>query len=38
MYKGTNASAGIGIGKVVVVEEQELVIKREMVDLMAKMS
>ncbi len=31
MYKGTNASAGIGIGKVVVVEEQELVIKREMV-------
>ncbi|MCI8948838.1 MAG: phosphoenolpyruvate--protein phosphotransferase [Lachnospiraceae bacterium] len=31
MYKGTNASAGIGIGKVTIVEEQELVIKREMV-------
>ncbi|MDO5349104.1 MAG: phosphoenolpyruvate--protein phosphotransferase [Lachnospiraceae bacterium] len=31
MYKGTNASAGIGIGKVVVVEEKELVIKRETV-------
>ncbi len=29
MYKGTNASAGIGIGKVAVVEEKELVIKRE---------
>ncbi|MDO5416320.1 MAG: phosphoenolpyruvate--protein phosphotransferase [Lachnospiraceae bacterium] len=31
MYKGTNASAGIGIGKVAVVEEKELVIKRETV-------
>lgn len=29
MYKGTNASAGIGIGKAVIVEEKELVIKRE---------
>ena len=29
MYKGTGASAGIGIGKVVIVEEKELVIKRE---------
>lgn len=31
MYKGTNASAGIGIGKAVIVEEKELVIKRETV-------
>lgn len=31
MYKGTGASAGIGIGKVVIVEEKELVIKRETV-------
>ncbi len=31
MYKGTNASAGIGIGKVAVVEEKELVIAREAV-------
>lgn len=31
MYKGTGASAGIGIGKVVIVEEKELVIKRESV-------
>lgn len=31
MYKGTGASAGIGIGKVTVVEEKELVIKRETV-------
>ena len=29
MYKGTSASAGIGIGKAVIVEEAELVIKRE---------
>lgn len=29
MCKGTGASAGIGIGKVVIVEEKELVIKRE---------
>lgn len=29
MYKGTGASAGIGIGKVVIVKEKELVIKRE---------
>ena len=26
MYKGTSASAGIGIGKAVIVEEAELVI------------
>ena len=31
MYKGTNASSGIGIGKAVIVEETELVIKRETV-------
>ena len=31
MYKGTSASSGIGIGKVVIVEEAELVIKRDMV-------
>jgi len=31
MYKGTSASSGIGIGKVVIVEEAELVIKRETV-------
>ncbi len=31
MYKGTNASAGIGIGKAVIVEEAELHIKRESV-------
>ena len=31
MYKGTNASAGIGIGKEAVVEEKELVIAREAV-------
>ena len=31
MYKGTNASAGIGIGKVAGVEEKELVIAREAV-------
>lgn len=31
MYKGTNASAGIGIGKAVIVEEAELCIKRESV-------
>ncbi len=29
MYKGTDASAGIGIGKAVIVEEKELVIQRE---------
>ena len=28
MYKGTGASAGIGIGTAVVVEESELVIER----------
>lgn len=32
MYKGTNASSGIGIGKAMIVEEAELVIKRETVD------
>ena len=31
MFKGTNASAGIGIGKAVIVEEAALVIKRESV-------
>lgn len=31
MLKGTNASSGIGIGNAVVVEEKELVIKRETV-------
>lgn len=31
MFKGTSASAGIGIGKAVIVEEAELVIKRESV-------
>lgn len=31
MYKGTSASAGIGIGKAAIVEEVELVIKREAV-------
>lgn len=31
MYKGTSASSGIGIGKVVIVEEAELVIRREAV-------
>ncbi len=31
MYKGTNASSGIGIGTAVIVEEAELVIKREVV-------
>lgn len=31
MLKGTSASAGIGIGKAVIVEEKELVIKREAV-------
>ncbi len=31
MYKGTNASSGIGIGVAVIVEEAELVIKREVV-------
>lgn len=31
MFKGTNASSGIGIGKAVIVEEAELVIKREVV-------
>lgn len=31
MFKGTNASSGIGIGKAVIVEEAELVIKREAV-------
>ncbi len=31
MFKGTNASSGIGIGKAVIVEEAELVIKQETV-------
>lgn len=31
MFKGTNASSGIGIGTAVIVEEAELVIKRETV-------
>ncbi len=31
MYKGTNASSGIGIGKAVIVEEAELVVRRETV-------
>lgn len=31
MYKGTSASSGIGIGKVAIVEEAELIIKREAV-------
>ena len=31
MYQGTNASSGIGIGTAVIVEEAELVIKREAV-------
>ena len=29
MMKGTSASAGIGIGKAAIVEETELVIKKE---------
>ena len=28
MYKGTNASSGIGIGSAVIVEEAELVIEK----------
>ena len=32
MYKGTGASAGIGIGNAVIVEEKELVIKRETIN------
>ncbi len=32
MYKGTSASAGIGIGTAVIVEEAELVIRRENVE------
>lgn len=31
MYKGTSASAGIGIGKIAIVEEAELIIKKESV-------
>ncbi len=31
MYKGTSASSGIGLGRAVIVEETELVIKREAV-------
>lgn len=31
MYKGTSASAGIGLGTAVIVEEAELVIKKEVV-------
>lgn len=31
MFKGTSASAGIGIGKAVIVEEKELTIKKESV-------
>ena len=29
MYKGTNASSGIGIGTAVIVEEAELVIEKK---------
>ena len=32
MYKGTSASAGIGIGKAVIVEEAQLVITRQAVN------
>ena len=32
MYKGTSASAGIGIGKAVIVEEVQLVITRQAVN------
>lgn len=31
MYKGTSASSGIGIGKVAIVEEAELIIRREVI-------
>ena len=31
MYKGTGASSGIGLGTAVVVEEAELVIRKEVV-------
>ena len=31
MYKGTSASAGIGIGKAVIVKEEKLVITRKAV-------
>ena len=31
MFKGTSASAGIGIGKVAIVEDVQLVIKKETV-------
>ena len=31
MLKGTNVSSGIGIGNAVIVEEKELVIRREAV-------
>lgn len=31
MYKGTDASSGIGIGKAVIIEEAELIIKRDVV-------
>ena len=33
MFKGTSASAGIGIGKAVIVEEAELVITRNEVEM-----
>ena len=32
MYKGTSASAGIGIGKALIVEEVQLVITRQAVN------
>lgn len=39
MYKGTNASDGIGIGTAVIVEEAELVItRREVGDAQAEVS
>ena len=31
MYKGTNASAGIGIGKAAIIKEVEMVIKPDRV-------
>ena len=31
MFKGTNASAGIGIGKAAIIKENELVIRPEKV-------
>ena len=29
MYRGTNASAGIGIGKAVVIKEEEFIIRQD---------